>query len=132
MKNMRMIASVIEIVLGAVLIMLGYLGRIDDYWSGMGGGLLAVGVLQLIRQLRYKNNAAYQQTVDTERSDERNRFLGMKAWSWAGYLFVIVAALASIVFKMMHEEKLMFAASGSVCLLLVLYWVSYFVLRKKY
>ena len=132
MNNKRLIASVIELALGAVLIILGCLGRIDDYWSGMGGGLLAVGVLQLIRQLRYKNDTAYQEAVDTERDDERNRFLGMKAWSWAGYLFVIVAAAGSIAFKLLNEEKLMFAASGAVCLLLVLYWVSYLVLRKKY
>ena len=132
MNNKRLIASVIELALGAVLIILGCLGRIDDYWSGMGGGLLAVGVLQLIRQLRYKIDTAYQEAVDTERDDERNRFLGMKAWSWAGYLFVIVAAAGSIAFKLLNEEKLMFAASGAVCLLLVLYWVSYLVLRKKY
>lgn len=132
MNNKRMFASVIEIVLGLVLIILGHLGKIDDYWSGMGGGLLAVGVLRLIQQFRYSNSAAYQEAVDTERSDERNRFLGMKAWSWAGYLFVLIAAAGSIVFKLINEEKLMFAASGSVCLMLVLYWVSYLVARKKY
>lgn len=132
MNNMRLIARVVELLLGATLIVLGYLGKIDDYWSGMGCGLLLVGILQIIRLLHYKNNTAYQQTVETERRDERNRFLGMKAWSWAGYLFVIIAAVASIVFKIMHEEKLMFAASGSVCLLMVLYWIAFLVVRKKY
>ena len=132
MNNKRLIASVIELVLGTVLIILGCFAKIDDYWSGMGGGLLAVGILQLIRQIRYKSDVAYQEAMDTKRGDERNRFLGMKAWSWAGYLFVLIAAIGSVVFKLLGEEKLMFAASGSVCLILVLYWVSYLILRKKY
>ena len=45
---------------------------------------------------------------------------------------IIIAAVATIMFQLLGQELLMFAASGSVCLMLVLYWVSYFILNKKY
>ena len=65
-------------------------------------------------------------------SDERNKFIRLKAWSWAGYLFVMIAAVGSIVFKLVGREDLMMFCSGAVCLVVVLYWVSYIVLKNKY
>ena len=59
MKNRRWIASVVEIALGLVLTVCGALGVVDTYWSGMGGGLLGVGVIQLVRYLRYYHNTEY-------------------------------------------------------------------------
>jgi small GTP-binding protein len=94
--------------------------------------LIVVGALQMIRIVRYNTSAKYKEETDTAVQDERNRFLSTKAWSWAGYLYVLIAAIASIVFKLIDQEILMFAASGSVCVILILYWISYFILRKKY
>ena len=132
MNKTRWIASIVEIILGAILWICGILGVIDSYWSGMGAGLLGVGIVFLIRQIRYKTNAEYKEEYDIEVSDERNRFIGMKAWSWAGYLFVMIAAVGSIVCKLLGREDLMMFCSMSVCLILVLYWVSYMVLKRKY
>jgi len=94
--------------------------------------LVIVGGIFLFRQIRYKTNSEYQQSVDVEVNDERNKFISMKAWSWSGYCFVIIAAIASIVFKVIGYEEYVYIASGCVCLIMVLYWLSYIVLRKKY
>ena len=64
--------------------------------------------------------------------DERNKFLSTKAWAWAGYLFIIITALSVIVLRVLGQELLSTAASGAVCLLMVLYWICYMVLKKKY
>ena len=130
-SNKRFIASIIEIVVGLGLL-LRFFDVIDDFWSGMGAALIVVGVLQLIRHIRYKTNEDYKETVDVAVSDERNKFLSMKAWSWAGYLFVMIAAVAAIVLKICGLDEYVFFASGSVCLIMILYWVSYMIVRKKY
>lgn len=130
--NKRFIASIIEIVVGLGLLLLRFFDVIDDFWSGMGTALIVVGVLQLIRHIRYKTNTAYKESVDVELNDERNKFLSMKAWSWAGYLFVMIAAVAAIVLKICGLDEYVFFASGSVCLIMILYWVSYMIVRKKY
>ena len=131
-KNYRFYLSFVWIVLGAVLCVCHASGLIEEYWSGMGIAFIVVGILQVIRQIRYRTNTEYREKFDTASKDERNRFIANKAWAWAGYLFVMVAAVGSIVFKLMGREDLMMLASGSVCLIILLYWGSWMVLRKKY
>ncbi len=132
MTKKRYIASMVEILLGTALLVTGCFDAIDEFWSGLGGGLLIIGILQLIRQIRYQGNTAYRETVDTERNDERNKYLSMRAWSYAGYLFVLIAAVATIALKLAGHDDLMMLTSGSVCLIMLLYWLSYLILRKKY
>lgn len=131
-NNMRVIANIVEVVIGAVLTVCGYIGLIDDYWSGMGTALVIVGCIMLFRQIRYKINTEYKEKVDVETNDERNKYLRMMAWSWTGYFFVLIAAFASIVFKLVGMDTYSLAAGFAVCLLMVLYWVSYMILRRKH
>lgn len=131
-RNKRLIANIAEIAIGIVLSVCGYLGIIDDYWSGMGTGLVIVGGLMLVRQIRYRTNETYKENVDVEVNDERNRYLRVKAWSWAGYLFVMIGAIGSIIFRILHLDAYSTFAGGSVCLVMVLYWLSYLVLKRKY
>ena len=132
MKQRRILASVIKIVFGIILSACGFTGVVDEFWSGMGIAFVIIGVLQLIRQIRYLSNEEYKETVDIAAKDERNKYLAIKAWSWAGYCFVIIAAVATILLKLAGMEDFMMIASGSVCLMLLLYWGSYMILRKKY
>ena len=132
MNNKRWITSIVYIALGVVLLGCGIAQILDEFWSGMGGGLLGVGIVRMIQMIRYQKNETYKEAVDTAMSDERNRFIANKAWAWAGYLFVMVAAVGSIVFKLMGREDLMMLASGSVCLIILFYWGSWMVLKRKY
>ena len=130
--NKRLIANITEIIIGVILTICGATGLLDSYWSGMGTALIVVGGLMMIRQVRYSTNAEYKESVDVEIQDERNKFLRMKAWSWAGYFSVLIGAVASIVLRILGQNQLSQFAGLSVCLLMVLYWASYFILRKKY
>ena len=130
--NKRLIANITEIVVGVILTVCGAVGILDSYWSGMGSALIIVGGLMMIRQIRYSTNDKYKESVDVEIQDERNKFLRMKAWSWAGYFAVLIGAVASIVLRILGQDQLSQFAGLSVCLLMVLYWASYFILKKKY
>ena len=132
MNNKRFIASIVEIILGFVLWICSAIGLMDSYWGGMGAGLMGIGIVFLIRSIRYKRDPEYKEEYDVEMNDERNKFIRLKAWSWAGYLYVMLAAVGSIAFKLMGREDLMFFCSGSVCLVLVLYLISYVIVKNKY
>lgn len=132
MNNKRFVASIVEIVIGAILIACSFYGIVDEYWNGMGVALLVVGIIFLIRQFKYKTNEEYREKYDVERSDERNRYLLGKAWAWAGYLFVISGAIGSIAFKLAGREDLMMLSSFSVCYIVILYWISLTILKRKY
>ena len=131
-NNRRMIAYIVYIVFGAVLMVLGTLEVVDSFWSGMGGALIAMGIIRVIQILRYSNDESYREKKEIEEKDERNHFIRNKAWAWAGYLFVLITAISTIVFKLMGQEVLSMAAGFAVCILVLLYWICFLVLRKKY
>ena len=131
-QNKRLVANIVEIAIGVILSALGYARVIDTYWSGMGTALILAGSLMLIRQVRYRTNPAYKEEVDVQIGDERNKYLRAKAWSWAGYLFVLIAAFASIILKILGYDQYALIASSSVCLIVLLYWVSFWILSRKY
>lgn len=128
----QLFAHILCAVVGSVLVCLGFAGILDAFWSGMGSALIAVSVLRFVRLYRYRKDDAYREKMDTEVSDERNSFLRNKAWAWAGYLFVLIAAVCTIVFKVMGRELLSTACSCGVCLIVLLYWIAFAILRKKY
>ena len=131
-KNVTMFASILEILIGVAVLLSSLSSAESDYWGGMGFALIAMGIVQLMRRIRYKTNEDYRQSVDVERNDERNRYLGMKAWAWAGYLYVMIAAVASIGLKVSGQDELSIFAGYSVCLILVLFWGSWLWLKRKY
>ena len=133
MKNdRRIIAWIGYIVLGTVLLALGVVEAVDAFWSGMGGALIAAGIIRGIHFFRVRKDEAYREKFELDKTDERNRFLRNKAWACAGYLFILAAAAASIALKIMGQELLSVAASAVVCVMVLLYWISYLILRRKY
>lgn len=131
-SNRRMILSIVWIVLGASLLGANLTGLLGDYWGGLGGGLMGVGVFQVVRNVRYLRNPEYREKVDTTNNDERYRFLANKAWAWAGYLYVLTAAIATIVLQIIGKQELAVAAGISMCIIMVFQCLSFLYLQKKY
>lgn len=120
------------LLVGAVLIGLSFAGLVDEFWNGMGSALLVVGAVRLLRMHRLRNNTVYRERVETESSDERNQFIRNKAWAWTGYIYVLSAAAATIVLKIMGQELLSQIAAYSVCFVMLVFWISYLILNRKY
>ena len=131
-NNRRIIAYVIYIVLGIALLVLSGTGAVDEFWGGMGTAFLAVAVLRLVWMYRYAKDENYREAVEIEKKDERNHFLRSKAWAWAGYLFILIAAVLAIGMRLAGQELLSVAAGTAVSLMVLLYWGSLLVLRRKY
>ena len=128
----RVILSLFWVLTGIVLTVLGMLDIIDSYWCGMGGGLIGAGAVQTYRFYRYHRDAEYREEMDIQNKDERNHFISGKAWAWAGYFFVIINGVAVVALRLMGYEELSLWAAYSVCLIVVLYWLCWLWLRRKY
>ena len=131
-KNRKIILYVIYILMGAALWGIGAAEVVDPFWGGFGASFFGVGVIRMVQMYRLYKDETYRERMEVESGDERNRFIRGKAWAWAGYLFIMLSGLAMIVLKIMGLDMWSLAASYSVCLMLVLYWLSYAVLKKKY
>ena len=132
-NNKKLILSIFWVVLGAVLIGLSIVKVIDSsIYSGMGGALIAVGVIQIIKNLKYRKDTDYKEKIDIETNDERNKYLRMKSWSWAGYIVVLVEAMGSIAAMICGQYIIQQVLLYSVALIVGVYWIAYIVLGKKY
>ncbi len=132
MSKRRYLAQAIMIVFGVALWVLGFMDVVDAFWAGMGSALIVVGALRVVRMVRFVKDENYREKVEIAVKDERNQFIRNKAWAWTGYLFVMIAAVLTIVFRVMGQETLSMVCSGAVCLMVVLYWGSCFLLSRKY
>lgn len=128
----RFLVYIMYILLGITMWILGLRGIVDEFWSGMGTSLLVIGILRLSRMYRFQKDEAYREQVEIAATDERNQFIRSKAWAWAGYLFILITASSVLILKIMGQDLLSQAASWAVCLMLILYWGTYQILKKKY
>lgn len=131
-NNRKLVFSIFWIILGAVLMVLTANGVVSDMYSGMGGALIGIGVLQVIRNLRYRTNSKYREKLDVELQDERNKYIRMKSWSWTGYIIVLVQSLGVVIAFVMRQSVIQQVLTLSVCLTLCVYRISYAVICRKY
>ena len=132
-NNRRLLLSVFWTVLGAVLLTLSIMEKIDSgIFSGMGGALMAIGILQIIRNVKYRKNSDYKEKIDILEKDERCKYLRLKAWGWAGYLVVLLEAIGSVIAIILGEQLIMQVLLVSVALIVGIYAISYMILNRKY
>ena len=131
-QKIKLSFNIVYVIIGCILIGFSVLEKLDSFWSGMGSALLVVGLINLLKIHRLNKNEEYREKLEIEVSDERLQFIRNKAWAWSGYLFVLISAVACIVFKVMNLDQLSLYASFSVCLVLALFWVSHAIIKRKY
>ncbi len=128
----RLVLSIAWIVIGVVVFVLGVMRILDEFWNAFGLALVAVGTLQLIRQIRYRTSEEYKEKFDIRNDDERNKFLSTKAWAWTGYTFIICCAVGTIGFKIAGLDDYSYMSSMAICLMCVIYVITNVILRNKY
>ena len=130
--KLSVLVNIAWIILGTILIAFSFAGKVDMFWNGMGVSLLVIGAVRMLRNYRLNKNETYRERMEIEEKDERNRFIRNKAWAWTGYLFMMMTALSCIILKIAKQDVLCLVASGAACFMLVLYWIVYSVLKRKY
>ena len=131
-NNRRLTLSVFWVLLGTALTVLSAKEVLDSQYSSMGTVFIVIGAMQVIRNIRYRKDPEYRERINTEISDERNSFIRMKSWSWAGYIVVLVEGAGVVVAMILGERTVQLVLSYSVCLILCVYWIAYLVLSRKY
>ena len=104
----------------------------SDSWGACGVILVVIEAFRTAQNIKYRTDAEYKKKIDIEALDERNSYIRMKAWSVTGYVFVIGAALISIVLYLTGKNEAGQILSYCVCAEMLIYYVSYLILGRKY
>lgn len=132
MKAYRRYLSFIWVAIGVALCILSLFKVLDDFWLSFGIVVAAVGFLQIIKNYKYYSNQEYREQKDIEYNDERNKYISMKAWAWSGYIVVLALGVAVIGARILGQPQLSEFAACTICFIIVVYWISYYILRRKY
>ena len=130
--NKRLALSALWVILGGVLLGLSVTEVLDaSVYAGMGGGLMAIGILRIVCNVRYRRDAAYRERIDIESSDERNHYLRKEAWTRTGYIVVTLESVGAVVAMVAHNTTVPLTLAYTVCVTCLVYWVSWMVLSRR-
>ena len=134
MRNMTVfvLKYVLLALIGAALLVVPMFGVIDDFWAGMGAGLLGVCAIRIFQIVRYKTDSEYAERVTVNNGDERNRYLAEKARSRGYYYSILIECVGVIGFRIAGMPEFSTLLGYVICLQLVIYLLSWFWIRKKY
>lgn len=75
----------------------GYREYIPGFYGGTGAGLIAAGIITVIRNVKYLKNPELFKARKIYETDERNRLLGLRCWAYTGYTVMLVLYIGILV-----------------------------------
>lgn len=96
---------------------------INGFYMGAGGGLIGVGIVNIIMNCRYLKNPELKRKRAIVETDERNRILGLRTWAYAGYSMFLIMYIGILLagFISMTVMKVLLAVGAVYGLLLFLF-----------
>lgn len=129
--KIRFWVAVSYIVLGMVMIPLFWWVFPHEMLSTMGFAIMVVGVARLRNHFRITKNKETLRKREIAETDERNITIMDKSRSITFLLSILLFCVGILVFHLLGKSLVADVLSGCVCLMLVIYWVTYCIVSKK-
>lgn len=131
MRNRTFSYTFILLIGGLLFFLSEILDRIDSFWGGLGLALIILSTLRLLQLLRIQTNKDYAEKRSIDINDERNIYISKEARSKAFYYSVIIEAIFIFIFTAFDRTEYAKVMSCLFIGQLFIYYVLYFVLRKR-
>ncbi len=128
----RLFIAIGYIVLGvALIIVFNVFGTENSFNSSFGFALAVVGIAQIKKYYLITKNEETLKKREIAESDERNISIANRAKSLSFMIYLMLACIAVIVLNFLELSLLATVISGTVCILILIYWISYWIISKK-
>ncbi len=129
----RLYLAISYIVLGIGMIAAGLITKTDNQFvSSFGLALAVVGIVRLKQYFVITKNEERIRKQEIAETDERNISIVHRARSITFSVYVLIACLTVIVLSFMQLHQVAMWISFSVFVLIAIYWITYFIVRRKY
>ena len=128
----RLYIAIIYVILGGIMIAGGIITQTDNtFISAFGLTLVIMGIAR-IRQyfLITKNEETIKKQMIAE-TDERNISILNKAKSVTFSIYLMLSGIAVIILSFLNMHDVAKWIAYSMLLLVLIYWVAYYIIRKK-
>ncbi len=131
--KIRLYLAIAYLVLGLTTIILSCVFPVqNNFIWGIGPALTVVGVARIKRHLIITKSEESIQKQEIAESDERNLSISNRAKTLAFNLYVLLACVAVIVLELFGISQYTTIITASVCLIICIYWISYFIFNKLF
>lgn len=128
--KLRILFCVVLLLLGGASLYVGLCvplasGNADyssGFYVGLGPALIVASIISIIKNIRLLKNKEALKQREIYESDERNRMIGLKCWSYAGYAMFLLLYIALLFAATMNvvvmNTILVILAGFAICLLI--------------
>ncbi len=128
----RLFVAVGYLIIGIIMIVVFNLLETDNnFLSSFGFALVTIGIVRVRNYLLITKSEETIRKQQIAETDERNIFIANRAKSISFTIYVLLACVSVIVLEILSKTELAMILSGTVCIMLLIYWVSYWIIRKK-
>ena len=128
----RLCFAIAYIIIGIAMLVASFITEnYNEFLSPMGAALLVIGIARVRNHFLITKNDETIKKQQIAETDERNIAISNRAKSFSFNLYVLIACVAVIVLQFMEKSFLASTLGLTVCALLLIYWISYFIISKK-
>lgn len=103
----------------------------NEYLSSLGLAFVVIGIVRVRNYFMITKSEETIKKQEIAETDERNIAIANKARSYAFIIGVVLLSIAVIVLQLLNLRLYVLILSGVLCALLVIYWISYWILWKR-
>lgn len=130
--KIRLGVAIAYIILGVMLIITFIVINTDNnFLSSWGFALVVIGIVRIRNYLMITKDEETVRKQQIAESDERNIAIANKAKSVAFTVYILLACVAVIVLQLLNKTELALSISYPILVLILIYWISYWIIRKK-
>ena len=100
--------------------------------STFGAVFLVMGIARVVQYKRLLNDPEEMRRREIVETDERNVMLWTKARSLAFAVYIIAMGIAVIALQLMEMSQAANIVSWCMMGFIIIYWICYFIIVKKY
>ena len=128
----RLYVAIIYIALGILMIAGVFLSKSDnDFISALGFAVAMVGVARIIQYLKITKNEDSIKKQKINEPDERNLSIIQKAKSATFSIYLLFSCTVVIITSLFDMPDVANWFGYSQFVLVIIYWIAYWVIRKK-
>lgn len=130
--KIRLFIAISYIILGVFMTLAFSIIKTESsFLSSFGFALIIIGIARTRNYFLITKNEETIKKQQILETDERNIAISNKAKSISFFVYLIFSCVSVILFEILNKTEIATIISGTVCIMLLIYWVSYFIISKN-
>lgn len=130
--KIRLYIAIAYIAVGLVMaVAVNILETENNFLSSFGIGLIVCGIVRVRNYFRIAKNEETIRKQEIAETDERNIAISNRAKSAAFAIYLLLTCTIVVVLEIMNKSELATILSLTICALVLLYCISYWIIRKR-